>query len=580
MAFRGNFRADAAFAIFAIVCSYVTSTAALSSAGGKSSEEHESSRLGSRRSVTASGVDESPRAQESSGNRPPHIVFVLSDDLGFADVGWNDPSTRPFATSQAELTPTLTKLAHEGIILENAYSLHMCSPSRAAFLTGRHPIAYGMQDAILRPDRAYGLPLDQPLLSESLQELGYRTAIVGEWHLGFCNASYMPTSRGFHSFFGPVTGRMDYFNHTYRWRPKYSKPSYVLHNNTEPISTNKAYSTFLFANWTRRLISAHRPDEPLFLFLPLTAPHTPVQAPIEFHRQAARLLPRASSKRRGYAAVLLALDYAVGTVVDALRMRGMWENTVFVFTSDNGPSPRYGDSYPLRGAKGTIFEGGMRVPAFIRGNMFPRQGYRENIIVHIADWYPTLVSLAGGKHSFANNVIDGVDFSRRLLAARGETALAPIRREMLYFLKVRPKRERCKAACCPSRLVTGAYRLGDLKVVAVNSENALLKGRWHYKGQPTWTPPRHRVAWHYRDYARLMKQSDGNYWGLFHLTSDPFEQVNLIRYRPVYFNFLRRKLLSFCSLGQKASLWDVHKDLPVSEANPKYYNNFWTHGWC
>ena len=523
--------------------------------------------------------------------RQPHIVFVFVDDMGFSDVSWNYARLPDSEKPRGDMTPTLTKLAREGIILSQAYSLHMCTPSRASVLTGRHPVTFGFHDSIHRPDRAYGLPINQRLVSQDLKQLGYATHIIGEWHLGFCNTSYMPTSRGFDTSLIHVTGRMSYFDHTYYWQPKYPKPSYVLHDGLNPLrNTSGTYSTFLFARRARQLIAEHNKTKPMFLFLPLTAPHTPLEAPAKWRARARTLFPQGTTTNRlDYAAVLLAMDHGIKIVVDALKRHNMWNDTVFAFASDNGPNPKFGASYPLRGAKGTFLEGGMRVPAFVHGQVFPRKGIIEDIIFHVSDWYPTFVYLAGGKPK-SGNVLEGMNLAPRLLATQSNLATVDRRQEMLYHFDVQKlDKNLCQRGmsnkCCLSGRLSGAYRYGRMKIIVVHSEKALSRTWWWYQAKPTWIPPwlrgiRSQLILQYLRLSWLKKLPDGNFWGLFDLKEDPNEEVNLVDRRPVYFRFLRSKLLRHCALARQPSLSDIYGRTAVERANPKYHNNFWTHGWC
>lgn len=337
----------------------------------------------------------------------PHIVFVLADDLGWKDLGYQGSEIR---------TPTLDRLAAEGTRFDRHYVMPVCTPTRAALLTGRHPVRYGLQDGVFWPWTQHGLSPEERTLAEALREAGYRTALVGKWHLGAHTREVLPRAQGFEHQYGPYNGVIDYYTHRYRrgldWR-----------RNGEPVE-EKGYATGLFANEAVRLIAAHDPATPLFLYLPVTAPHSPLQVPKRYFEMYAEIEDR---NRRIYAGMVTALDDLVARVVAALDARGMLENTLIVFLSDNGGDPFLGASNePLRGGKGGLWEGGVRVPglAYWKGTLPPAGVVGEP--VHAIDWYPTLLKLAGGSLE-QERPLDGVDLWPAI--ARGE----PLGREELLL---------------------------------------------------------------------------------------------------------------------------------------------------
>ncbi len=306
----------------------------------------------------------------------PNILFILADDLGWADVGWHGGPIK---------TPHLDRLAASGAILEQFYVLHVCSPTRAALMTGRYPMRYGLQVGVVRPWARYGLPLEERTLAQSLREAGYQTAICGKWHLGHFQRPYLPTQRGFDHQYGHYNGMLDYFIHT-------RDGGFDWHRDDQ-ANGDKGYTTRLLADEAVRLIRAQDRGKPLFLYVPFNAVHEPLQVPPKYKEPYASL----PEPRRTYAGMVAAMDEAVGRILAALDETGLRKDTLIIFSSDNGgPAPgRITSNGPLRAGKGTVYEGGVRVPAFAAWPDHIRPGTTVNQPLHVVDWYPTLLKLAG-----------------------------------------------------------------------------------------------------------------------------------------------------------------------------------------
>ena len=504
------------------------------------------------------------------------------------DAGWNSADHLPRdAQPLQDPTPTLTKLAREGAILDQAYAMHICSPSRAALLTGRHPIRYGMHFFNIPVDKPEGLSLKEKLLPSLLKREGYSTHMVGKWHVGFCNVSYLPSSRGFDTAFGPLVGHMSYDSHEYDFPRSDGQPTLVgltIHNNTRRVrNTSPTHSTKLLTDVAVKTILNHDQRTPLFLYLPYIAPHAlPVASPDVLDLVSTKILPHSSLKRRKHMAVIRMLDSAVGRVVQTLKRKGMWKKTVFVFSSDNGPDPHYGSSFPLRGKKGSLFEGGSRVPAFISSSLLSRPGRRERFPVHITDWFPTLLSLAGVEE-FGERKIDGVNFAPRLFKGYDGSTGKNIRLNMLYTLRT-PK------SLSPGNcsVVAGAYRHGDMKVIVFGTKHLRKqdhKSGWYIGGDnfsksdvaPQFHHHSGKAAENLPQWHKLIQSADdGRWWGLFDLRRDPSEQTNLLLNRTQTFRRLRQKLLDFCDDVQP----DSETLKQVRKSDPSLWGGFWTHGWC
>jgi arylsulfatase A-like enzyme len=314
---------------------------------------------------------------ESAATRP-NIIMFLADDLGWTDVGWHGSEIK---------TPNLDKLASGGAKLEQFYVLPVCSPTRAALLTGRYPIRHGLQVGVVRPWAQYGLPLDERTLPQALKEAGYTTHISGKWHLGHFQSQYLPRRRGFDTQYGHYNGAIDYFTHD-------RDGGHDWHRDDQECR-DEGYATSLLGNEAVRVIEQAQPGKPFFLYVPFSAPHTPLQAPGEYLKRCAHI---SDKRRQAFAAMVECLDEQVGRVVAALEKRGLTRNTLVIFSSDNGGLPGVGggSNGKLRGRKGTLYEGGTRVPALANWPGQIKPGTVVNEPLHMVDWFPTLVILAGG----------------------------------------------------------------------------------------------------------------------------------------------------------------------------------------
>lgn len=323
------------------------------------------------------GTSSAVLAGEGRTDRPrPNIVILLADDLGFADVGFHGSEIK---------TPFLDGLAAAGARLEQFYVQPVCSPTRAALMTGRYPMRHGLQVGVVRPWAQYGLPLEERTLAEALKEAGYATAICGKWHLGHFQREYLPTRRGFDRQYGHYNGALDYFTHE-------RDGGHDWHRNDEACY-DEGYSTFLLADEAVSVIREHDPARPLFLYVPFNAVHSPFQVPPKYAEPYAQF----KEPRRTYAGMVTAMDEAIGRVLSALDEKEMRRNTLILFSSDNGgPNPgNITSNGPYRAGKGTLYEGGVRVAALAVWEGRIKAGSVVNEPLHIVDWYPMLLGLAG-----------------------------------------------------------------------------------------------------------------------------------------------------------------------------------------
>lgn len=360
--------------------------------------------LWSRRQWLATAAAAAARAQAQAPRRRPNFVILFADDLGWGDLGcYGHPLIR---------TPNLDRMAGEGARFTSFYAAApVCTPSRAGLLTGRYPIRAG-QPGNTGPDTVGGLPLSEVLLPQVLKPLGYRTMAIGKWHLGFQPQEYVPVRRGFDDWLG-----LPYSNDMIPPWVKTERPL-RLYRGAEAVNEVKdqVELTPMYTEEAVRFIRANR-DRPFFLYLAYSMPHLPVSAP-------ARL--RGRSRGGLYGDVIEALDWSAGAIRRTLEEAGVAGDTLVVFTSDNGPwhnlPPRMlaggvepwhtGSAGPLRGAKGTTWEGGPRVPGIFWG---PGLVQPQTVfdMASTLDLLPTVAALAGARLP-AGRVLDGHDFGGTL----------------------------------------------------------------------------------------------------------------------------------------------------------------------
>lgn len=314
----------------------------------------------------------------------PNIVFILVDDLGWNDVGYH----------QSEIdTPSIDALASSGITLSRSYAFPICSPTRAALMTGRNPLRFGV-DGPMENDAM--LPSDLTLLPEYFSNAGYETWMVGKWHLGMATIDAAPHARGFDHFYGSLGGFMDFYTHVYFG-------ALDLQRNGESVR-EEGHATDLLTAEAKRLLADPNKDKPFFLYLSYNAPHTPLQYPPNVDNSYADI---SDPDRRVFAQMTTHLDTAIGEVIDELTQQGLRENTIVIFMSDNGGNLEAGASNgELRAGKGSSLEGGVRVPTVVSWPAKLQSGRASEHPVFAQDWLPTLLDAAGASH-------EGADFEGR-----------------------------------------------------------------------------------------------------------------------------------------------------------------------
>ncbi|CAO1410934.1 unnamed protein product [Diamesa serratosioi] len=338
----------------------------------------------------------------------PNIVIIMADDLGFNDVSFHGSYEIP--------TPNIDALAYNGVILNRFYTPPLCTPSRSSLLTGKYPTSIGMQHFVIPSDEPWGLGLDQKIMPQYFKDAGYSTALIGKWHLGFFQEQYTPTKRGFDSHFGYLGPYIGYYDYSLTMFEKNYTKGYDMRRNlvvADDINP-KPYVTELFTNEAVKKIQTHNQTSPLFLLINHLAPHAgnednPMEAPQD---EIDKFLHIPDLKRRTLAAMISILDRGVGEVVKAIKDKGMLENTIIMFYSDNG-APTYGmhstlgSNYPFRGQKQSGWEGASRNVAVVYSPLIKEPKRVSNEFIHLTDILISLTSAAGIKTNATD--LDGIN---------------------------------------------------------------------------------------------------------------------------------------------------------------------------
>lgn len=338
---------------------------------------------------------------QSLPDKKPNILIIIPDDLGWSDVGYHGSEIK---------TPNIDKLARTGVKLEQHYVMPTCTPTRVSLITGKYPSRYG----VLAP--AYGevIDLGEATLPSILSKNGYFTALVGKWHMG--SPPYTPKKYGFQSTYGYFDGQIDPYTHEY----KSGRKSW---HRDDQLFDEEGHVTDLLTKEAIRIIEEER-EEPFFLYLAHQVPHSPLNEPEEWTSKYDDL--SIDPTRKLFAASVTHMDEGIGKVIEALERTGKRENTLILVLSDNGgqhswesetqyhgdyadkPHLVLGNNYPLRGWKGQVYEGGIRVPALANWPGKLESG-TVNVPIHMSDWLPTICGLVGAEADLKNLKLDGQD---------------------------------------------------------------------------------------------------------------------------------------------------------------------------
>lgn len=472
----------------------------------------------------AAGIDGRHKHSHGGGHGArTSVVFFLVDDQGYNDFG-------PESSDLWWATPTLSKLASEGIVLHRYYAMHLCTPSRAALLSGLHPVRLGCQHSMLTGNEPWGLDTGVALLPQMLRSAGYATALAGKWHLGHCAQSMWPTRRGFDEFVGFFSGFQDYYTHVAETSLCGDWCRRDWRRGNSPVA-EKGYSLDLLADFAVEFV-ARRRDEPFLLVFSSPSVHEPLELPpalpawwTERHETLLAEIP--SKRRRVFATMTVVTDDAARRLVEAVDL----DNVLWCYASDNGGAalwPNVGNNYPLRGTKGFYFEGGVRVRAFLRppaslvGSSHGKFVYRG--LYSVLDWLPTILSALSLPDLRRDPTdLDGVD--HWLALSRNNT---PPRTELLVNVDALDARvcdisQFDTVAVNPCWICTGA--------LIVNSTLKLIRNA---QPMPAWHTPAgdyiSTVSNHSEDnitapYFNWTASPRGDF--VFDLATDPTESVNL-----------------------------------------------------
>ena len=334
-----------------------------------------------------------PEPAAMSAERP-NVIFILADDMGFGDIGYNGSEIA---------TPNLDQMALEGMRLDRNYVYPVCSPTRAALLSGQSPLPMGITGPI---DDYASLPSDLKLMPEYFKDLGYQTFMVGKWHLGLAEASNWPTAKGFDSYYGFLGGWVDFYTHVFATRRDWQRDGVTLYE--------EGHATDLMTEEALRIIESAS-NEPFLMYLAYNSPHSPLQhVPVY---SGLNNYPEISD-RSVYAEMVTHLDAGIGRVLNSLEEQGIADNTIVIFSGDNGGALNLGASNgELRAGKRFAYEGGIRVPGIIQwaGQIDSGEVLDQPIAVH--DWLPTLLEAVGADPSV---VVDAYGESMWPAIAGGE----------------------------------------------------------------------------------------------------------------------------------------------------------------
>lgn len=474
----------------------------------------------------------------------PNIVFILADDFGYNDIGYHAQEH-----SSDMKTPCLDQLASEGIKLENYYVQPICTPTRSQLMSGRYQIHTGLQHSWLTNSQPNGLPLDNIILPEQLRSCGYDTHMVGKWHLGDFKKEYLPWNRGFNSYFGYLTGGEDYNTKSVCWENECGVDMWS--SKYGPVNdTWGQYSTHLFADKAREAVDNRDPSKPFFLYLAFQSVHSPMQAPEEYVKPFSHIKDK---NRRIYGGMVSAMDEAIFNVTVHLEAAGLKDNTIIIFSTDNGGQTLAGgNNWPLRGRKTTLWEGGVKGVGFIHGKPLGLKGRVHNQLMHVSDWLPTIISASACPILNGTQSLDGFDQWKSILQNKTTK-----RNEILLnidplYSPIELKLSRAKVNGFDTSVHAG-IRSGPWK---------LLTGD---PGFDKWVPPPE---------SNITFESINEYPSkavqLFHIETDPYEYKDLSDKFPDVVARLLDKLVEYNKTA-------VPVNYPPSDPRsyPKYHGGFW-----
>ena len=491
----------------------------------------------------------------------PNIVFILADDFGFNDVSYHGANH-----GSAIKTPFLDSLALSGIRLENYYVQPVCSPTRSQLLSGRYQIHTGLQHSVIRAPQPNGIPLNNILLPEQLKNCGYDTHMLGKWHVGFYKDQYLPWNRGFDSYFGYLIGGEDYYT---KYRCYLKMCGYSMNTENGPTNdTYGEYSTYLYARKAGDIISRHNKSNPLFMYIALQSVHAPLQVPESYIKPYMSIR---NDNRRIYAGMVSAMDETVKNITDHLKSAGLWNNTVLIFSTDNGGQTLMGgNNWPLRGRKATLWEGGIRGVGFVHGPMLNVTNPNVQVnkqLIHVSDWYPTLLTASGCSAIPGTQSLDGYNQWEAIT----KDVKSP-RLEILHNIDPLFSKARGKFRMGFDTSVHAGIRVGDWKLLTGNPGFS----RWVKPPEEQDTAvkfsPGLSITNHvYNEIQSFSKFSNrAKLVQLFNIKYDPYERMELSDIYPDLVNEMLLKLSKYNSTAVP-----VYYPPDDAKADPKLHGGFW-----
>lgn len=478
----------------------------------------------------------------TSALKRPNIIFIIADDLGYNDIGYH---ARLHESDMK--TPYLDKLARNGIKLENYYVQPICTPSRSQLMSSRYQIHTGLQSGVIMSGQRNGLPLDLKIIPEHLKDCGYDTHMVGKWHLGFYKKEYMPQYRGFNSYFGYLNGAETYFTHV-----TCSPPGVCgVDMRSEQGPTNDTWGTYsahLFANKAKEVIDKRDKSKPLFLYLSYQSVHFPMEVPDSYVRPFMHIKDKT---RRTYAGMLAALDESVMNVTEHLYAAGIRNETIIIFTTDNGGRTDFGgNNWPLRGQKATLWEGGIKGVGFVTGNPLGVSNVENKKFVHISDWLPTLLTATNCPKLNGTQPFDGFDQWKTIVSNKPSPRV-----ELLHNINPRKK----------MHVKNSTIHGFDVSVHA-----AIRKGPWKLlTGDPgfsEWVKPPESGKFEVFENKNTKKPLVQ----LYHIDTDPYERYDIAIHFPNVVTHLLERLVAYNKTAVPSRYPKVD-----GTSFPKYHGGFW-----
>lgn len=492
----------------------------------------------------------------------PNVLILIADDLGWHDIGLHNDLFQ---------TPNIDALIKESIKLDNYYVNPICTPTRSVLLSGRYQIHTGLQHGVILEGQRIGFPLSDILLPEALRDCGYRNHLVGKWHLGFYREEMLPENRGFETHFGYLGGAEGHYSRsqcTGHWGHEYNPPNGLVcgmdfRDSGSNRNITNQYSSDLYTDRIEEIVSNHNTNEPLFLYAGLQNVHFPLEAPTEYLEYYSWIQDH---DRRIFAAMTMALDHSIGRIVNSFKQRGIWDNTIVYFTTDNGGSSLYGgNNFPLRGIKATLWEGGIKGIGSIKiPGISPDT---RNQMVHVSDIMPTMLNLTNCQVDKKDErKFDGNDQSE-MLKFGGQSPTDQFLINIDPFNTRPSKSDKRKWNSDFDVTVQAGLRWGEWKILTGDPG-----------GPSGWIFPPELQSKKLSFAPKMSQYEDPKFiksqWkrrvALFNIAQDPLETADLSDKRPDIVEIMLDKLSAYnkTAVPPQPQVWDW-------AANPDFHNGFW-----